>query len=52
MGSRGFKYAVVFSTLYYSYMGVYTSPDKVIPALCYTMKVSKYSATCIIDHQY
>ena len=29
-----------------------TTPDKAMPTLSYTLKVSKYSATCISDHLY
>ena len=51
MGS--IKYVVEFcSLLLWKCTPLITTADKTMPTLSYTMKVSKYSATCISDHLY
>ena len=57
MGSRDIiKYVVVCSGILLSIIAIWecipliTTLDKAMPTLSYTMKVSKYSAACIIDH--
>ena len=59
MGSRDIiKYVVVCSGILQSIIAIWeltpliTTPDKAMPTLSYTMKVSKYSAICISDQLY